>query len=119
METGEEAYERYEDGPVAAMLDSGAEAALEEHEHRAEAWATALYVNAAFATLGCILLLWKPMSARPVAAVLTLACLASLSAGVWIAESGGKIRRPDFRSSANTAPQADTHHQREVKHDDV
>lgn len=104
METGESAYERYEDGPIASYLDPGAKEFLEIHEHRAEAWAKAMYASAVISTLCLLLLLWKPETTRLVAVVAGLFCLASLASGIWIAESGGKIRRPDFRVDPVTGP---------------
>lgn len=100
METGEEAYERYEDGPIAATLDAGAEYYLEEHEHRAEAWSKVFYAVAIIATIAFILTLWQPAWARIAAIIVAFGCVAALAAGIWIAESGGLIRRPDFRPDA-------------------
>ncbi|MGA0333083.1 MAG: hypothetical protein ACO3NW_03925, partial [Kiritimatiellia bacterium] len=97
METGEEAYDRYEDGPVRVYLDAGAEEALEVHEHRAHDFAKFLYANAFLNTL-CLglLLLKKPHAEKICWAAVAMGILAVIS-GIWIAESGGKIRRPDFR----------------------
>jgi hypothetical protein len=104
METGEEAYERYEEGPVVRFLDPEAEAFLEIHEHRAEAWSKAMYASAVVCTLCLVLLLGKPAWLRPVSAVAAVFCLVSLFSGIWIAESGGPIRRPDFRDGAVVGP---------------
>ena len=105
METGEAAYERYENGPVTSHLDPAFNESLEIHEHRAENWAIALYANAAAATLGLAILIWRPRHARAVAFVGMLFSIASLLAGIWIAESGGKIRRPDFRTALESQSQ--------------
>ena len=99
MESGESAYKRYKKGPVAAYLDPQAKEYLEVHEHRAEDWAKILYANAVITTLGLIALLWKPRWIRRTALLASLSCLAALLAGIWIAESGGLIRRPDFRAT--------------------
>lgn len=105
MATGEAAYERYEKGPVSRYLDAGAERALETHEHRAEAWSKVLYASAAVSTLALVAMWWMPGRARAVAAVAGVFCLAALGAGIWIAESGGLIRRPDFREAPSRALQ--------------
>lgn len=116
METGESAYERYEEGPIAKFLDPQAEQFLEIHEHRAHAWSKILYASAVITTLCLGLLLWKPAWIRATSATTTLLCLASLCSGIWIAESGGPIRRPDFRGDqATTSPQ---HSHAEEKHHD-
>jgi hypothetical protein len=109
METGESAYERYEKGPIAQFLDPQAEQFLETHEHRAEVWSKAMYVNAVIATLCLGLLLWKPNWAASLSGAAIVFCLVALFSGIWIAESGGLIRRPDFRgdqiTGSTNAPQ--------------
>ena len=109
METGEEAYDRYEDGPIAGFLDPQAEAYLEIHEHRAEAWCKVMYASAVVSTLSLALLLWKPACIRAVSAAASALCLAALLSGIWIAESGGQIRRPDFRDAPTSAAPQNSH----------
>lgn len=106
MGTGEEAYERYEDGPVAAYLDPGAEAALEHHEDFAHTWSKALYLLAAGSLAALVIGFWKPKWLTPAAVVVVVLCLAGVVVGVAIADTGGKIRRPDFRDGASTAETA-------------
>ncbi len=106
MATGEAAYERYEEGPIAQFLDPQAETSLEEHEHRAEAWSKVMYVSAVVATISLALLLWKPAWVRAVTVPAAVLCAASLLSGIWIAESGGPIRRPDFRGAQAGAASA-------------
>jgi hypothetical protein len=117
MATGESAYERYEKGPIANFLDPQAEQFLEIHEHRAEAWSKAMYANAGISTLCLGLLLWKPNWTRSLSGIATVFCLVSLFSGIWIAESGGLIRRPDFRGDQITGvPKVS--HQEKAHHDD-
>ncbi len=119
METGESAYERYKKGPVASFLDTLAETALEQHEHRAEAWAPVLYVNTIVSTIALALIFWKERWERFLALVCAVFCVASLLAGFWIADSGGLIRRPDFRGAdVTTSGSSSTqkyHHQESEK----
>ena len=120
METGESAYERYEKGPIASLLDARAETALEQHEHRAEAWAPVLYAGAIISTIALALIFLKERWKRFLAFVCAAFCTASLLAGIWIADSGGLIRRPDFRSADVTTPGSPTpktHHDRESERD--
>lgn len=98
METGEEAYERYEEGPPRAYLDDEVETWLHIHEERAETWAKLLYLTAGLATLTLILLLAVPKYAWAAAWLTLVLCLASVGASIWIADSGGDIRRVDFRA---------------------
>lgn len=108
IETGEAAYERYEHGPVSAYLDPQAERSLDIHEHRAEFWGKVIFGSALMLTIGLGLLLWKPKWVRGLAAAASVLCLISLLSGIWIAESGGPIRRPDFRSNASVPSGAET-----------
>lgn len=107
METGEQAYERYEHGPVQPFLDSNFEDSLHVHEHRAHDWSKVLYASAAVSTLALLLVLWKPRAGNLVSILAAVLCLAAFLSGVWIAESGGKIRRPDFRGESPPAEMAD------------
>ena len=100
METGEEAYERYEEGPVRKYLDPNFESALDIHEERAETWSKLMYASALLSTLMLPMAFWKYEAARKFAFLAALLCLASLLSGIWIADSGGKIRRPDFRDGS-------------------
>ena len=97
MATGEAAYERYE-GAIAEFLDPQVEKFLELHEERAHTWSKVMYANAIISTLCLGLLLWKPGWIAGACLPSALLCLASLLLGIWIAESGGLIRRPDFRA---------------------
>jgi hypothetical protein len=100
MSTGEEAYERYEEGPVRSFLDSNVKAALESHQERAEGWSKVMYLSAIVSTLSLGVSIWSFSIGRYVSLAAALFCLAALGSGMWIAESGGKIRRPDFRLPA-------------------
>lgn len=100
METGEMAYERYESGSVRRYLDPAIKDPLEMHEHRAEQGSVVFYVAAALATVSLGLAWWRFDAGRWAAILTVMACLASVVAGVWIADSGGKIRRVDFRDQA-------------------
>jgi hypothetical protein len=97
MSTGESAYERYEHGPVSKHLDDNVATYLEAHEQRAHAWSKAMYVTAILATLALGALKWRQELTRWLSMGVVVSCAVSVAAGVWIAESGGKIRRTDFR----------------------
>lgn len=78
-------------------LDGVGRSWLDHHTVMAERWGRALYVNAALAAAAIGLGLYRE-SSRRVAAVAALAStIAALVAGTVIAESGGKIRHPEFR----------------------
>lgn len=97
METGEQAYERYEDGPPRAYLDADVEDWLHLHEERAHTWSKLLYATAATASLALVLCFFHLPMARRLSWLVAILCLASVAASVYIADSGGAIRRVDFR----------------------
>lgn len=111
MDTGERAYERYEEQPGRHFLDANFYESLELHEHRAHDWSKVMYASAAAATLAFGLMVWKERIGRWAAWVALVLCVASTGSGIWIAESGGKIRRPDFRMEMSGAklPDAERH----------
>ena len=102
METGEDAYERYEEGPVKPFLDQNVEKFLEIHEERAEIWSKVMYAAAILATISLALTLWRFDIGRWASILVILTSLSSIGAGIWIAESGGKIRRVDLRDTGTT-----------------
>lgn len=92
MKTGEEAYERYEDG--VAMQVSDAE--LHEHEERAHQFSKIMYALGA-ASFVCLLCVWlKPGWVSACAVVVLVLCVLSFASGLYIANAGGKIVRPHF-----------------------
>ncbi len=97
MGTGEEAAERYEHSVAVRNLDPQAERFIEEHEHRAETWSKLMYASALVSTISLGLVLLRPQQIRTPASIAALFCVAALVSGIFIAESGGLIRRPDFR----------------------
>lgn len=99
MGTGEEAYERYKEGPIAGYLDSGAPEELEHHEELAHDLSKVLYLLAVVSFTTLAIGFFKRAWLRPASFALLGLCIVSVVVGVAIADSGGKIRRPDFRTS--------------------
>ena len=97
MSSGEAAFERYEKGTVRVFLDSNVEQALVSHEERAETWSKLMYLSALASTIALGASVWRFSTGRYVSIAATACCLVALGSGVWIADSGGRIRRPDFR----------------------
>ena len=97
MSAGEASYKRYEKGPVTPFLDTKVDQALESHEQRAETWSKVMYLSAILSTIALGISIWRMSIGRYVSIAAAILCLAALGSGMWIAESGGKIRRPDFR----------------------
>lgn len=105
--SGEEAHDRYDEGVVAPFIDAGGKHWMHVHGSRAERGAKVYYAEAALAALA-LGAAWKKPQWASMASALTLAvAIAALGVGVWIADAGGKIRRPDFRGPAATVPVAE------------
>lgn len=118
MESGEEAYERYEDGPVKPYLDANAEHFLEEHEETAETWSKVFYVSAVISTIALLILFRSEKYGRYFAMAAAVLCLASLLAGIWISQTGGRIRRPDFREPATSTLSTGPEHSQKVEYNE-
>ncbi len=90
---GEEGYDR-----VLSMSDEPGQAYLRHHEDLAEHWVFLYYVTAGVAALG-IGLSWKwKRLLTPFALAAVVLAIASLTAGLFIAEAGGKVRHREFRT---------------------
>jgi hypothetical protein len=99
MRSGEEALERYEHaGTHGIRLDAEVVQWMETHEEDAGFFAPVFFATAGFATVGLMLCIIRSRAAFAVSWIVFLLCVLSLACGVMIADSGGKIRRPDFRA---------------------
>lgn len=104
METGEEAYERYEHASrYSISIDADAKKWLEAHEKDAESLSFLMYATGAMATIALLLCVVRIGGDFFLSWIVVLLCVASLVAGILIADSGGKIRRPDFRADSRAA----------------
>lgn len=98
-EYGEKAADR-----VQSLSNSDGQKWLHEHDRRVDAVSWVFYVSAAIAVAGLIAL-WKfPKLSRWVTLLALLAGLASLAAGGWISQAGGKIRHNEFRTGPPPEP---------------
>lgn len=106
IESGESGYVR-----VRELADEDGKAQLKHHMLLAERWGNLYYATAAVAALGS-LAAWKwPRGFYGLAVLAALLAMASLLAGVFIAEAGGKIRHPEFRGDSHPADRpADADH---------
>jgi peptidoglycan/LPS O-acetylase OafA/YrhL len=101
MSTGEGAYERYENTPELweTIGESGLEAA-HVHYERAEKGAKATYLLIVLGIVSILVWKFRPEWLIKMGWSLALLCVVCLFLNAWIASSGGKIRRPDFRAEA-------------------
>ena len=92
---------------VRELADEEGKAHLRLHMALAERWGKLYYATAGVAVLG-LLAAWKwPRGFHALAVLAALLAVASLVAGAVIAEAGGKVRHPEFR----TGPPAPEHHE--------
>ena len=99
---GEAGFDR-----VLSMGDEAGEAFLKYHAELAHHWVFLYYVTAAVAALGLVLAWKKPKFQVPAVVAALLLGLASLGAGIVIAQAGGEVRHREFRSG----PPPAAHHE--------
>ncbi len=103
METGEGAAERLATGEAGVQMDNGAAVFLEQHEERAEVTAVFVYIAAAIAAIGLLIMRFAPAYQYNAAAVLLAACIICTALLIWTAEAGGRIRHLEFRPATSRA----------------
>jgi hypothetical protein len=90
---GEAGFDR-----VLSMSDEPGEAFLKYHAALAHRWAFLYYLTAGAAALGFGLSFKWPRMLAPLSALALLLGIASLIAGLIIAQAGGEVRHREFRS---------------------
>ncbi|MGA0332391.1 MAG: hypothetical protein ACO3NW_00375 [Kiritimatiellia bacterium] len=106
MGSGEEAYHRYLNGEVRPFLDAEVGEFLHIHEQRAEVWSKVMYTAAVLSLASLFFYFKKPKWVIRSSIALVVVGVFSVVSGIWIAESGGKIRRVDFREQPEAATTA-------------
>jgi hypothetical protein len=81
------------------MLDGPGRDWLDYHTHLADRWGHVLTANAVVAALAIAAGVWRERLRTPAGVVVLVSSLAGLVAVAVIAETGGKIRHPEFRLS--------------------
>jgi hypothetical protein len=100
MATGEGAYYNFEkDSEVAERIDEEGMKWAKKHYDDAEKGAKATYLLIVLSALALIFYKWFPKGFIPAAWSVVALSILCLLLNAWIASSGGKIRRPDFRPS--------------------
>lgn len=107
VESGEASYTR-----VRELADDYGKVQLKQHMLIAERWSNLYYATVAACVAG-IIAAWKwPRGLYGLAMLAAMLAMASLVAGAVIAEAGGKIRHPEFR----TGPPPEGSHDDEPHH---
>ena len=101
METGEEAEHKFEHGALSALIDADGAEWIEVHSDRAHGWSKLVYGTTAFAALAIVLTVVNRRLAAPLGAIAAAACVACSASLAWVADAGGKIRHPEFRTAIN------------------
>jgi hypothetical protein len=104
-EYGEGGFDR-----VLSMADTDGAAYLKHHRALAERWVWLYYVTATLGVLGIVAGWKRPRWLRAVAVTVAIFALGSLLGGATVAECGGKVRHPEFRTGpppADSQPNAD------------
>ena len=92
-------YGKAAESGVLAMADDDGQAWLKAHEQRADKLIYLFYVLA-LVSLAAIFAPKKwPKTSRPLAVATLILAFASLGAGFYIAQAGGKIRHREFRNA--------------------
>ena len=90
---GEKGYDR-----VYSLADSEGDANLEHHRALAQSWIWLFYLTGAAGVTATVIGWRWPKRLTPMAAAVVVLAVSSLIAGATIAESGGKVRHPEFRN---------------------
>ena len=107
IETGEAAHERFESPPLETLIGGEGIEWMEIHHERAETVSKLMYATAALGLIGLILGFTDTRRLFIVGFLALLMSLASVGAGMWVADAGGKIHHPEFRSTPVMQPETD------------
>jgi hypothetical protein len=83
---------------------------LDEHMDRAEKTIGAFYFLALLALAGLLVPMKWPRASWPLAAVTLAVAVICSGIAVYIAQPGGRVRHPEFRTSDKPAPSTEMHH---------
>ena len=103
--TGQRAYKT-----IRGMADDAGADALDEHMDRAEKTMGAFYFLAALAAAGLLVPMKWPKSALPLTILTLVVAILCSGIAVYIAQSGGQVRHPEFRPGEDPTPSFETHH---------
>ena len=101
MASGEAAFDRYQhEAELHKLIGEDGLAMAKIHYEHAEAGSKATYLLIVSGIVGLCIWKFRPTWLIRVGWVMAVLCAVALVLNAWIASSGGKIRRPDFRDSA-------------------
>jgi hypothetical protein len=103
--TGQRAYKA-----IRGMADDAGADVLDEHMDRAEKTIGVFYFLAALAIAGLLVPIKWPKSAFLLTALTLVVAILCSGIAVYIAQPGGRVRHPEFRTSDTPAPSTEMHH---------
>jgi hypothetical protein len=103
--TGQRAYKT-----IRGVSDDAGADWLDEHMDRAEKTIGVFYFLAALAIAGLLVPIKWPKSAFPLAALTLVVAILCSGIAVYIAQPGGRVRHPEFRTSDTPDPSTEMHH---------
>jgi hypothetical protein len=103
--SGQRAYKT-----VRGMSDDDGAEWLDEHMDRAEKTIGVFYFLAFLALAGLLVPIKWPKADWPLAATTLAVALICSGVAVYISQPGGRVRHPEFRTSATPAPSTEMHH---------
>ncbi len=99
MMSGNQAEERFEHSALSGMLDASGKTWLKTHEDQAKLAAVTSYGLAALAIVALILPKYRPGTKLYMGWLVLILCLLTIVMMARVADSGGQIRHPEFRSA--------------------
>lgn len=110
MFTGDAAQDEIQHGgQLDSLLDAQGREWLHVHEDRADTGAIVLYTTGMSGLVGLLVLGMYPKRALWVGMVSLILCIVSVATMIWVADAGGNIRHPEFRSGIAPSRAAETH----------
>ena len=111
MWSGEEAEHEWLHSESAAHLGAEGHAWAKEHEERAETGVWVIYAATVLSVLSLATMRIKKLKKVfwTLTVLTTLGCAASIATAAWIADSGGKISHPEFRTGPAPLHDEDGH----------
>ena len=97
--TGQRAYKT-----IRSTSDDASAAWLDEHMDRAEKTIGTFYLLAVLAVAGLLLPLKWPRTGLPLTAVTLAVAVVCAAIAIYIAEAGGQVRHPEFRTGETANP---------------
>lgn len=99
MMSGNKAEERFEHSALTDMLDTAGKTWMKTHEDQAKLAAVTSYGLAALAIVSLILPKYRPETKFYMGWLVLILCLLNIVMMARVADSGGQIRHPEFRST--------------------